>query len=172
MRFLIPVFFALISFACTWQTDREPYRERLQNSIIADIVIDEYEMRFGSVSNRCKNHLQNIVYVSSDERIYSDSEFRLGQLSGIGEHYYDGVSYIWVDPNLTNTLHNTTIGHEDIHALLACVSDPDETGIGDNDPGHKKPDIWCMNGHGCYRDSDSDSLAYAIADMIRFYDNR
>jgi hypothetical protein len=140
---------------------------------VADLLIDEYETRFGDLSDRCRAHIHNVVYVDRGERIYADSDFALGSDNRdvFGEHFYDGASYIWLEKSLTPMSYNALLAHELIHALLACESDPQRTGIGDGDSDHNEPDFWCTTGHGCNWDGkdDTDSLEYAVAEMVRYY---
>lgn len=160
-------------FGCTWQTEPEPYREKLSTDIVADLLIDEYEVRFDDLSDRCKEHLHTVVYVGRGERIYPDRSFALGiqSLDAFGEHWYDGVSYIWLEKSLTATSYNTFLVHKLIHALLACKSDPKGIGIADGDGDHNEPDMWCTTGHGCRWDGrdNADSLEYAVAEMVRYW---
>jgi hypothetical protein len=173
-KYLFAVLVFITSIGCAWQTEPEPYREKLATDVVADLLIDEYEVRYDDVSERCKEHLHNVVYVERGERIYPDRTTALGLDSTAGgECLYTGsTSYIWIDPLLTPMLYNTVLVHELIHALLACQSDPMETGIGDGEGDYNEPDIWCTVGHGYNWDGqdEEDSLEYVVAEMVRYYD--
>ena len=53
--------------ACTWNIDPIPYRERLPTNVVADLLIGEYETRYGDLPARCPEHLRNVVYVKRGE---------------------------------------------------------------------------------------------------------
>jgi len=164
-----------VAFAgCTWNVEPEPYREKLATDVVANLLIDEYTTRYGALAKRCEDHLYNVVYVERGEQI-PDTATHMGtdNEKARGEHTYDGVSYIWIDESVDAVRYNTFLVHEQIHALLACESDPSGFGIGDGDGDHNEPNVWCTVGYGCRFDGhdDTDSLEYAVAEMVRYYGN-
>ena len=102
MRALVVIIVCICG--CAWQTEPEPYREKLDTDVIADLLIDEYEARFGDLPARCPDHLHNVVFVGRGEPLYRDGDFALGvDEEAVGQHLYDhhGNSFIWVDENLS-----------------------------------------------------------------------
>ena len=65
---------------CVWDQERALYREELDPSIIARLVVEEYMTRNGPLAKRCEKHLDNIVYVQYGEPLYDDSDFSLASI--------------------------------------------------------------------------------------------
>lgn len=156
---------------CAWQTEPEPYREKLSADVVADLLVEEYTTRYGDLARRCEEHLHNVAYVGLGYYV-DESDAVMGRDDRIGEHLYTEYgSYIWVDNSLSAIQYNKVLVHEQIHALLACESDTFQQGVGDGDGDHNKAGVWCTDGKICRFDGNDDesSLEYAVAEMVRYW---
>lgn len=149
----------------------EIFEGELDLGNIADVLIDEYEVRYGEISDRCDEHVHNIQLIGQNDRFMGIPD----KYKGV--HIYtmeDGgyVSFVYIRDDATGAEYNVRLVHEAIHALLACLSDPEALGMDDGDGDHNQPEIWCTKGHGCQFDGQDDdsSLEYAVSDMVRCWD--